>query len=290
MDVDRYASSMVSGISGEPLPPAAPGPQTDARWLELRVQADNAARALTAGTLLPRLVHHLTTIKAGDSGVEVIDLGSGTGANQRWLAPRLPFGQRWLLIDQDEALQHHQPLAPRTRLLTADVGILTSVLQRHSSAQLVTCSALLDVLTLAQLEAISSALTASRQPALFSLTVTGAIELLPAHSLDAHLIRAFNDHQRRGRRAGPDALQILTRALGVTGSMLWTTETPWRLDRHADGEFVRRFLTDRVAAAVAHDPGLDAVGAQWLALRLAQLAEHALEIIVGHRDVLVLPR
>lgn len=281
---------MASGISREPRPPAAPGPQADARWLELRVQADNAARALTADTLLPRLVRHLTTIGAGDSGVDVIDLGSGTGANQRWLAPRLPFGQRWLLIDQDEGLQHHQPVAPDTRLLTADVSILPSVLERQRSAQLVTCSALLDVLTLDQLEAISSALTASRQPALFSLTVTGAMALSPAHSLDALLIRAFNDHQRRDRRAGPDAMQILTRALAVTGSMLWTTETPWRLDRHDDNEFVRRFLTDRVAAAVAQDPSLHSIGAHWLALRLAQLAKHALEIIVGHRDVLILPR
>ena len=281
---------MVSGVSGQPLPPAARTPQTDARWLELRVQADNAARAVTAATLLPRLVRYLGTRGAGDSGVEVIDLGSGTGANQRWLAPRLPFEQHWLLIDQDQALQHHQPVAPRTRLLTADVGILTSVLDRLGGAQLVTCSALLDVLTLDQLDAIGSALAAARQPALFSLTVTGAMELSPAHSLDSHLIRAFNDHQRRGGRAGPDADQILTRALRATGCMLWTTETPWLLDQHNDGEFVRRFLTDRVAAAVAHDPSLNSSGAVWLTLRLAQLAEHALEVSVGHRDILVLPR
>jgi hypothetical protein len=281
---------MVSGVSGQPLPPAARTPQTDARWLELRVRADNAARAVTAGTLLPRLVHHLATSGAGDSGVEVIDLGSGTGANQRWLAPRLPFGQRWLLIDQDQALQHHKPVAPRTRLLTADVGILTSVLDRLGRAQLVTCSALLDVLTLDQLDAMGSALAVARQPALFSLTVTGAMDLSPTHSLDSDLSRAFNDHQRRGGRAGPDAVRILTRALRATGCMLWTTETPWLVDRHNDGEFVRRFLTDRVAAAVAHDPSLSSAGAVWLALRLAQLAEHALEISVGHRDMLVLPR
>jgi hypothetical protein len=220
----------------------------------------------------------------------VIDLGSGTGANQRWLATRLPFKQRWLLIDQDQALQHHRPVPPWTSLLTADVGIVASVLERLGSAQLVTCSALLDVLTLDQLGAISSALASARQPALFSLTVTGAMKLSPTHSLDSHLIRAFNDHQRCGGRAGPDAVQILTRTLGGSGCVIWMTETPWLLDRHNDAEFVRRFLTDRVAAAVAHDPSLNSFGAGWLALRLGQLAEHALEISVGHRDVLVLPR
>ena len=129
--------------------------QTDARWLALRVQADNAARALAAVTLLPRLVQYLAATEAGDSGVDVIDLGSGTGANQRWLTSRLPFEQRWLLIDQDQALHHHHPVAPRTRLLTADVGILASVLNRMGGARLVTCSALLDVLTLDQLDAIA---------------------------------------------------------------------------------------------------------------------------------------
>lgn len=280
---------MMPGGSGQPLPPAARTPRTDARWLDLRVRADNAARAVTAGTLLPRLVNYLATRGAESTGVEVIDLGSGTGANQRWLAPRLPFRQRWLLIDQDQALQHHQPAAPRTRLITADVGILASVLDRQDSVQLVTCSALLDVLTRDQLDALSSLLAAAQQPALFSLTVTGAMELSPANPLDSHLIGAFNDHQRRGGRSGPDAAKILTASLRATGCMVSTTETPWILDQHNNFEFVRRFLTDRVVAAIAQNPSLDSDGAAWLDLRLAQLAENALEISVEHRDLLVLP-
>jgi hypothetical protein len=223
-------------------------------------------------------------------GVEVIDLGSGTGANQRWLSPRLPFEQQWLLIDQDQGLLRSLPVAPRTRILTADVGILTSVLDRSGSAQLVTCSALLDVLTVDQLDVIGSALAVARQPGLFSLTVTGAMELSPAHPLDSHLTRAFNDHQRRGGRAGPDAVRQLSRAFRATGCRLWTTETPWLVDGHNGGEFVRQFLTDRVDAAVAQDPSLNSAGVDWLALRLAQLAEHDLQISVGHRDLLVLPR
>ena len=280
--VERHLTPALVGRAGTP--------QTDARWLALRVQADNAARALGAVTLLPRLVQYLAATEVGDSGVDVIDLGSGTGANQRWLTSRLPFEQRWLLIDHDQALHHHHPVASRTRLLTADVGILASILNRMGGTRLVTCSALLDVLTIGQLEALGSALAEARQPALFSLTVTGAMELSPPHPFDSDLIRAFNDHQRRGGRAGPDAVHVLTRALRAGCCSLWTEETPWLLDRHNDGEFVRQFLSDRVAAAVAQDPSLNSAGAVWLALRLAQLAEHVLEISVGHRDLLILPR
>lgn len=264
--------------------------QADARWLELRVLADNAARARTEGTLLPRLVQYLAASGAAESGVEVIDLGSGTGANQRWLAPRLPFEQHWLLIDQDSALHRQLPAAPPTRHITADVEILTSLLDRRGNGQLVTCSALLDVLTVDQLEVIGSALTTARQPALFSLTVTGAIELWPSHPLDSHLSRAFDDHQRRGGRSGPEAVGELTRTLQATDRRLWTTETPWLLDRHSDREFVRRFLTDRVDAAINQEPSLSSAGADWLGRRLSQLADGTLEISVGHRDLLVLPR
>jgi hypothetical protein len=70
-----------------------------------------------------------------------------------------------LLIDQDpQALQRDQPVAPRTRLLTAAVKILTSVLDRLGSAQLVTRSALLDLLTIDQLGAIGSALAVALLP------------------------------------------------------------------------------------------------------------------------------
>jgi hypothetical protein len=63
-------------------------------------------------------------------------------------SPATVLNKRWLLIDQDpQALQRHQPVAPQTCLLTADVGILTSVLDRLGSTRPVrpcsTCSRLI---------------------------------------------------------------------------------------------------------------------------------------------------
>jgi hypothetical protein len=138
-------------------------------------------------------LHHLGRLvevwDSGEEGIEGEILQQIEGANQRWLSFQLPFEQPWLLIDQDpQALQRDQPVAPRTRLLTAAVKILTSVLDRLGSAQLVTRSALLDLLTIDQLGAIGSAL---------------AVALLPCSAwrwpvpwncrppFDSHMIRAF---------------------------------------------------------------------------------------------------
>lgn len=275
----------MSDTSGESLTPAFGTPRIDVRWLALRVPADNAARLVTTRTLLPRLIEHLAT-RGADHGLEVIDLGSGTGANQRWLAPRLPFDQRWLCVDRDPTMQLH-PAPPRTQHLVAGVEVLASILSEPGAARLVTCSALLDLLTRAELEALGAALT--QVPALFSLTVTGAMECSPPDPLDSALLQAFEEHQRRDERAGPDAAQTLVDLLDKTQLSVWTADTPWLLGRRDDAEFVRRFLQDRVASAAEQDPTLASVGEAWLGRRLAQFADADLTISVGHRDVLVLP-
>lgn len=277
---------MVSDNGGDSLRPASSTPRIDDRWLALRVAADNTARAATTDTLLPRLIEHLGTSGA-ERGLEVIDLGSGTGANQRWLEPRLPFVQHWLWVDQDPTLQRH-PVPPSTKRLTADVGVLESILSEPGGARLVTCSALLDLLTRAELESLGAAL--ARAPALLSLTVTGAMELSPPDPLDSALLEAFNEHQRHGGRAGPDASQALTQLLDEAHSSVWTAETPWLVGRDDDAEFVSQFLHDRVAAATEQEPSLSSVSGKWLERRLAQLADRSLTISVGHRDLLIIPR
>lgn len=64
-------------------------------WLALRAPADGRARAT-------RL---LAPLRAGWQGVRrIIDLGAGTGANLRYLAPRLGGTQHWRCVDHDRQL------------------------------------------------------------------------------------------------------------------------------------------------------------------------------------------
>ena len=68
-----------------------PNVTVDPGWLAARAAADTSARAATVGTLLPELINYLIETVGRRDVLEIIDLGAGTGANQRWLAPRLPF-------------------------------------------------------------------------------------------------------------------------------------------------------------------------------------------------------
>ena len=64
-------------------------------WLALREPADAAARA---PELVELLVPHLPARQS------IHDLGCGTGAMGRWLAPLLPGPQHWVVHDRDADL------------------------------------------------------------------------------------------------------------------------------------------------------------------------------------------
>jgi hypothetical protein len=278
------------GRGGAWLPESPADVVVDPRWLAARAAADTSARASTVDTLLPDLINYLIEIRGIDGILEVIDLGAGTGANQRWLAPRLPFQQRWIHLDHDPAVSRSLPQPGDTLIIDGSVESLGRLLAEASvDHRLVTCSALLDVLTTPQLEAVCEALIDTQVPALFSLSVTGSQTVVPVHPDDQRLLAAFNDHQRRADRAGPEAITLAGDALQDGGFTVHTQETPWRLSAPSDSAFVAQLLQERLDAAVAQDPGLSVVAEAWFELRRTQLELGVLQIEVGHRDILALP-
>ena len=109
-------------------------------WLDLREPADAAARSTE---LAERLARHLP------AGPLVIhDLGGGSGAMGRWLAPRLPGPQHWVVHDRDAG-----PARARRRQAAAGTGPRSRPGSPTSpgapgdlaGADLVVASALLDI-------------------------------------------------------------------------------------------------------------------------------------------------
>jgi SAM-dependent methyltransferase len=86
----------------------APAAGFSADWLHQREPFDAAARDGAA----PRLAldARLTAWRPpAGAPLRVIDLACGTGANLRWLAPRLGGAQQWLVVDHDAALLRRWP-------------------------------------------------------------------------------------------------------------------------------------------------------------------------------------
>jgi hypothetical protein len=154
---------------------------------------------------------------------------------------------------------------------------------------MITCAAVLDVLTRTDLAMLTDLIIDHGVPALLSLSVTGDMTIDPPDDLDRALLLAFNAHQRRNGRAGPDAPDLVETRCRTAAVAVEDMPTPWLLDASSDRTFVARFLTERVAAAVEQEPGLRASGQRWLRRRLGMLSDPQFRVLVAHRDLLILP-
>ena len=204
-----------------------------------------------------------------------------------WLAPRLPPGQYWTLLEPDPRCSPRpatgsrpstgSPVSPRWRARWR-----TSA---RFGADAVTCSALLDVLSAADLDHLVDLAVADRAAVLAALTVTGDVGLDPPHPADAAVIAAHAAHQRRtGPAAG--ATRRVAERLGAAGWQVGTATTPWRLGPRTP-ELLRRWLDGFAAAAAEQDTAAAADGSH--RDRLAAAAAGRLRVAVGHVDLLALP-
>ena len=150
------------------------GIRVSSEWLDLREPADADARALD---LVEHLRRHLPA-----TGRRVIhDLGCGTGAMGRWLAPLLPGPQHWVVHDRDAELldRRRRPSRPGRRRRRGRRGGAATDITRLApddlaGAGLITASALLDLMTGDQLAGWSTSAPAPDARLLLTLSVTAA--------------------------------------------------------------------------------------------------------------------
>jgi hypothetical protein len=248
----------------------------------------------------PDLAEQLARHGPAAGGWVIHDLGAGTGAMGRWLSPRLPGPQHWVVHDQDAdllqvaAADHPGPAAD---------GAAVTVEARHSDitqlhpgdlagATLITASALLDLLTADELTGLVALSVGARCPVLFTLSVVGRVELIPADPLDPRVAAAFNDHQRRptkrGTLLGPDAVGVAVDGLTRLGCEVLVRASQWRLGR-SEADLAAEWFTGWLAAACEREPGLGAEIDPYAGRRLAQATAGRLAVTVDHADLLVVP-
>ncbi len=262
-------------------------------WLALREPADAEARACELAEALERALPA--------SGPRVVhDLGCGTGAMGRWLAPLLTGPQRWVLHDRDADLLE---LAAVGVPGPAADGAPVIVEARHADiarmeardldgATLITASALLDLLTADELEGLADLCAGAGCPILLTLSVVGSVEIVPPDPLDRRVVAAFDAHQRRaterGRLLGPDAVDFAVEALGRGGAEVLVRPSPWRLGP-AHSALAAEWFTGWVGAACEQEIELAGRCEPYAHRRLEQAGAGELAVTVGHADLLVLP-
>ena len=207
-------------------------------WLALREAADHRARA---GALVDRLRAEWRA----QGWTRIVDLGSGTGSNLRYLAPRLPGPQQWTLVDHDAELLARAGAAGTAAEVRCVHGDLTAAgLPAAAQADLVTCSALLDLVPEDWLQRLARACRDAGCGAYLALTYDGVMQWSAAGSAgggpdgasdpdDAAIREAVNAHQRRDRgpatALGPDAAAAAEALLRAVGYRTWRLPSPWRL-------------------------------------------------------------
>jgi len=269
-------------------------------WLALREPADIRARD---PQLLATLAQHL----ANRNGLEVVDLGCGTGSNLRSTAPALGPGQRWTLVDYDPRLLASARETLRawadesaedgaSLVLTKD-GLDIAVRFRQADLMqdleaviggkpdLVTASALFDLCSADFIARLGRAVAAEGAAFYTVLTYDGEQGWTPPHRADAEMAAAFNAHQQIdkgfGSAAGPTAPAALALAFRENGYSVLEASTPWRIGE--DEQALVDALADGFAGAAAEIGRVSPdVIADWLQVRRNGC-------LVGHTDTLALP-
>jgi hypothetical protein len=269
------------------------GIRVSREWLALREPADAAARALD-------LVEHLARYVQVTGRWAIHDLGCGTGAMSRWLAPLLPGPQHWVMHDRDaDLLEVAAAELPGPAADGAEVTVetklsdITRLRPRDlTGATLITASALLDLMTGDELAGLVTVCADAACPMLLTLSVVGRVSLIPADPLDRRVAAAFDAHQRRaterGRLLGPGAVASAVEDFGRLGAEVLVRPSPWQLGAsHAD--LAAEWLTGWVGAACEQQVELAAATDAYTRRRLAQARAGKLALTVDHADLLILP-
>lgn len=254
-----------------------------AEWLELREPCDTRSRS-------EEFVFVLRS-RLTSRPLQVVDLGTGTGSNIRYMAPRLGGEQRWVAVDNDPTLiegrSFHCSVAPRHVDLATDLKSLSL-----AGCQLVTASALLDLVSAAWLELLASRCAEARAAVLFALNYDGRVQFQPSEPDDQWMMDLINRHQRGdkgfGPALGPDATRHACDAFAALGYQWRITASDWLIEP-AEQALQRELIAGWMGAARELAPLEEDRIERWGRRRNALLSAGISRICVGHRDFIAWP-
>lgn len=276
-------------------------------WLALREPYDAESRN-------PALVETLASHFPRTDAAEIVDLATGTGANLRYLAPRIGGAQRWTVVDRDAQLL--AAIAPRLAewaerrgyrfrrngmvMIVSGDGFEAEVRLRqldlardldravHENVRLVTAAALLDLVSEDWLGCLANACRSAGARILFALTYDGETAWSPADAEDGHVLDAVNRHQRTdkgfGAALGPDAARRARALYRTAGYRVTEAKSDWDIGPAAHA-MQHALLDGWRKVAAERSPERAGALAAWAMRRAAAIEQGISALRVGHVDL-----
>jgi len=152
---------------------------------------------------------------------------------------------------------------------------------------LVTCSALLDLMSLEWVETLADHLSHRKIPFYAALSYDGVMEWNPVDPDDGVVTTAFNRHQQTdkglGLALGPRASRATAAVFSAKGYAAQLANSPWEID--PEQALLHDMLLNGIVDA-AKETGVQAAQ-KWAERRRATL--HESHVTIGHIDVLMTP-
>jgi hypothetical protein len=260
-----------------------------AEWLALREPYDLRARNAT-------VLDAVAAVFRNQSAVAVVDLACGAGASVRAIGPRLPSRQSWRLVDNDLGLLARTVALAQPPLLGVKAQAVDLArdleLALDGPIDLVTCSALLDLVSAEWLERLVVEAAARRLPVYAALSYDGRATLAPSNGFDAEMVAAVNRHQRRdkgfGPALGPAAAALAVARFEAVGYGVVQGRSDWMFEPQDDAIQDSILAGWATAARELGDVPLDGIAA-WFTHRRELVADGRARLQVGHTDVFATP-
>jgi hypothetical protein len=260
-----------------------------AEWLAMRERHDLAARN-------PAVLDAVAGAFLDHPSIAAVDLACGTGSTLRAIGPHLPPRQNWRLVDNDLSLLARASTLGRPPHLTVTakpVDLARDLeLALEGPLDLVTTSALLDLVSPEWLDRLIIEAAARQLPVYAALTYNGRVVVEPSSPFDGEIVAGVNRHQRTekgfGLALGPTAATRAAERFAHFGYSVVQGPSDWVFGPED------REIQDTLFAGWA-ELGLltttmtaDEI-ARWLTQRRAHLAQGRSRLRIGHLDLFARP-